>query len=173
MYLINWIIFPMGEIGTFFLPFITEYLLLGPAIILIIYFFKSIMFELAKLNFGIFIVALLSLPLILATEPRYIIQAWPFYVIGLCIYLNKKIISYSFTILFIIFSLYQSKLFEKIIKSPWTGNSNSIELLFAFPRQEFYKIYGPWMSYESYLSGLILFIIFTIFLIIFKSHHFR
>jgi hypothetical protein len=170
-YLIQWILFPLGQPGTFFMPLLTDTLLLGPGVLIsLLYWNKSIQYLEPK-KWGIFLIVFVSLPLTLPSEPRFFLMAFPFLIYILISnegIFEKKSFGKMFILTFLIATIF-SRIYIKINYTMWNGSDDSVSLLFDFPRQLYFMIYGPWMSFEMYLLQLIVVICLIYFYFKFLS----
>lgn len=156
-YLIQWMIFPLGQPETFFMPFLTSTLLLGPGVLISVLFWNKSITYLEPKRWGIFLIVFLSLPLTLPSEPRFFLMAFPFLIYILVsnkAIFDTKSFAKKFLFIFLIAFIF-SRIFIKINYTMWSGSDDSVSLLFDFPRQLYFMIYGPWMSFEMYLLQLI------------------
>jgi hypothetical protein len=138
--------------GKVLLPFVTLTAFWGPAVLLLVFRWNAIGAELRNLGPGVVGVVGVSLPLGLATEPRYITAAWPFLVMGLVIAMEKEEMRTSCKYIFGVLTVLFAQFWMKLNLAPWTGGD--LEGILGFPKQVYFMHLGYWMSWHSYLIQL-------------------
>ncbi|WP_354078468.1 hypothetical protein [Bradyrhizobium sp. S3.5.5] len=151
-YVLKLIVFPMTGRGKFLMPFLSATLLWGPAVLLVILRWKDVSAELRKLGVGPLGIVAATLPLVLVTESRFILGAWPSLVLGLALALNRSGVSNLFKYLFATLTILNTQLWLKFNIAPWEGNDYAD--LTEFPKQMYFLHYGPWMGWPAYLVQL-------------------
>lgn len=139
----------------------------GPFIFFIFLFWKKIYAEIQKFGLPILVFFCLYLFLTLGRESRQFINAWPFFVIISCVYLNKYDFSWRFIYMFVIMSIIFSKVWFSInVENMALKATNALE----FPAQRFFMMNGAWMSHTMYYVHLIAEILsFGVFYIFLKK----
>jgi hypothetical protein len=143
------LIFPDSGSGKFLMPLLASALLWGPAVLVIILRWPAVSIALRRLGPGLIGIVVLTLPLGLATEARYLLGAWPILVLAMVLVLEGSTVANPFKYLFFAFTVINSQLWLKFNIAPWVGN-DAVGLE-KFPKQMFFLHYGPWMSWPSYL----------------------
>lgn len=134
--------------GKFLLPLVTLASFWGPVVLLLLLNWKIFCSEARKLGPGFMAVVGLNLFLGLATEPRFVTFAWPFFVLGAVLALEGRSRSASFKYAFAALTILYAQFWMKINLAPWTGDD--YESLLEFPKQVYFMHYGLWMSWSSY-----------------------
>ena len=134
------------------LPFVSLVVFWGPAVSLLLLYWKEFCIELRKLGPGIMAMIGLTLPLGLITEPRYVTLGWPFMVFALVMALEKTNRTESFKYIFAILTIIYAQFWMKINLAPWP--TNDFEGIKQFPKQIYFMHYGFWMNWLAYLIQL-------------------
>jgi hypothetical protein len=145
------VIFPEPN-GMFLMPLVTLTVFWGPTVLLLIIYWKEICVELRRLGPGAVGVIGLTLPLTLATEPRFVIGAWAFVIMALVRFLERSEKTPRFDYAFWTLTILYAQFWMRFNFEPWTGGD--MDGLFEFPKQMFFMHYGPWMSWSSYVLQL-------------------
>lgn len=134
--------------GKFLLPFVSLSVFWGPIVLLGLLEWRRFCTEARKMGPGFVAVVGLSLPLALATEPRFITCAWPFLVFGVVRAMEhtdkKKSFKYVYSALTILFAQF----WLKINLAPWSAGDYAD--LDKFPKQFLFMHYGLWMGWWAY-----------------------
>ncbi len=152
LYVLKLIVFPLTGRGKFLMPFVAATLLWGPAVLVVMLRWQAVSSELRRLGLGPAGVVAATLPLILVTEARFILGAWPSLVLALALVLDRSGTSKFFRYLFAALTLLNTQLWVKFNIGPWEGNDYAD--LTEFPKQMFFLHYGPWMGWPAYLVQL-------------------
>jgi hypothetical protein len=116
--------------GKFFLPLVTLTVYWGPVVMLLLLKWKDFCIEARKLGPGFMAVVALSLPLGLCTEPRFITCAWPFFVLGAVLVMERTAVGARFKLVFSVLTLFFSQFWLPINSAPWStdyyGGYNSL-----------------------------------------------
>jgi hypothetical protein len=127
----------------------------GPALFLLLYFWKNFIRVVNHGGLGLHGCILFYALLSIGSESRQFINAWPFFVTFLCLALEKYPFPRRFYIIFFLLSLAFSKLWLWLNRGIFTGK------LLEFPDQWYFMSQGPWMSDQMYLvQGIISIICF-------------
>ncbi|MBR0964707.1 hypothetical protein JQ554_13240 [Bradyrhizobium diazoefficiens] len=161
-YVLKLIVFPLTGRGKFLMAFLAATLLWGPAVLLVMLRWKDVSAELRKVGLGPVGVVAATLPLILVTESRFILGAWPILVLGLALALDRSGVSKSLGYVFGALTILNTQLWLKFNIAPWEGNDYAD--LAELPKQMFFLHYGPWMGWPAYLLQLPL-VIFAAYLL--------
>lgn len=162
LHVLRWIVFPLTGSGKFLMAFLAATLLWGPAVLLVMLRWKDVSAELRKLGPGPVGIVAVTLPLVLVTESRFILGAWPSLVLGLALALDRSGTSKLFGYLFGALTILNTQLWLEFNIAPWEGNDYAD--LSDFPKQMFFLHYGPWMGWPAYLVQLPL-ILFAAYLL--------
>jgi hypothetical protein len=149
---LEWVVFPLSGQGKFLMPLVTLTLFWGPSLLLMVICWKNVCFELRRLGLGVMGVIGMTLPLGLVTEPRFVLGAWPFAVLGLVLVLERSNTTKLFMYSFFALSVLYAQFWLKLNIAPWTGSDQGG--LLDFPKQMLFMHYGPWMSWPSYIIQL-------------------
>ncbi|WP_426614736.1 hypothetical protein [Bradyrhizobium sp. McL0616] len=152
LYVLKLIIFPLTGRGKFLMPFLAATLLWGPAVLLVMLRWQDVSTELRKVGLGPVGIVAATLPLVLVTESRFILGAWPCLVLGLALVLDRAGTSKIFGYLFAIMTILSAQFWLRFNVAPWEGNDYAD--LTEFPKQMFFLHYGPWMGWPAYLVQL-------------------
>lgn len=152
MGLIAWLLLlpPNGKI---LLSLVTNFVFWGPMIIVLLVKWDAFCVEARRLGPGVVFVIGLSLVLCLVTEPRFITSAWPFFVLGGVLLLEKQS-GRQFLIVFSVLTLLLAQFWFKINVEPWVGPAD--DNLKSFPKQLYFMHYGLWMHWPAFAVQLIL-----------------
>lgn len=126
-------------------------LLWGPAVLLLL-LRKDVSAELRKIGLGPVGIVAITLPLVLVTEARFILGAWPSLILALALTLDRSGTSKLFGYLYGALTILNNQLWLKFNIAPWEGNDYAE--LAEFPKQMFFLHYGPWMNWPAYLVQL-------------------
>jgi len=142
--------------GKFLLPFVSLAVFWGPAVLLLFLKWQAFCREARRLGPGFVAVIGFSLPLGLANDPRYMIAAWPFFVLGLVLALEAQSGKESiFPLAFVMLTLLYAQFWMKLNLAPWPpGDYDGIA---DFPKQMLFMHHGRWMNWWSYslqLAGI-------------------
>ncbi len=140
---------PQGKV---LLPLVTIASFWGPIVILLLLKWDEFCVEIRKLGPGVVAVIALSLLLALPTEPRFVTSAWPFFMLGTVLLMEKVNVRPSFNYVYATLVFLYSQFWMKINLAPWTGRDS--EGLLEFPKQLLFMHYGLWMNWWSYLLQL-------------------
>jgi len=146
------ILFPAS--GKMLLPLVTLFVFWGPIVALLLVKWNSFCIETRKLGPGFVLIVALTLPLCLVAEPRFPTSAWPFFILGAVLTMEKTKSSATFNNVFIVLTVLLAQFWMKINLAPWTGAAH--ENLDTFPKQIFFMHHGLWMNWWSYSSQLVL-----------------
>jgi hypothetical protein len=149
---LKWIIFPLTGRGKALMAFLAATLLWGPAVLLVMLRWKDVSAELRKIGVGPVGIVAVTLPLVLVTEARFILGAWPILALGLALALDRSGTSKSLRYLFGVLTILNTQLWLKFNIAPWEGNDYAD--LAELPKQMFFLHYGPWMGWPAYLIQL-------------------
>lgn len=152
LYVLKLVVFPLTGRGKFLMPFLSATLLWGPAVLLVTLKWRDVSAELRKVGLGPVGVVAITLPLILVTESRFILGAWPSLVLGLALALERSDTSKLFKYLFAALTILNAQIWLKFNIGPWEGNDYAD--LTEFPKQMYFLHYGPWMGWPAYLAQL-------------------
>jgi len=106
--------------GKFLLPIVTLSAYWGPVVMLLVLKWKEFTVEARKLGPGYMAVVAFTLPLGLSTEPRYITCAWPFFVLGAVLAMERTTSSSTFRYVFPALTILYSQFWLPINSAPWT-----------------------------------------------------
>ena len=140
--------------GKFLLSIVTLSVYWGPVVMLLLAKWKDFCIEARKLGPGYLAVVALSLPLGLSAEPRFITCAWPFFVLGAVLAMERTTMGRSFKYVFTILTIFYSQFWLPINSAPWTldyyGGYNSL----YFMHQGMFMIMGviPYIFYVIFLG---------------------
>lgn len=137
----------------------------GPAIMLMIYFFKKMVIKASEIGLGCFLFVFAYLALGVGSESRQFINAYPVFVTLLCLVLSSYRISNIFVGAMGMTALLFSKIWYPINQEPFSGS------LLEFPWQRYFFSQGPWMSNQMYyLQGSVVLIAFIMIYILFRKN---
>jgi hypothetical protein len=103
-------------------------------------------------------VVALSLPLGLCAEPRYVTCAWPFFVLGAVLVMERAIWDPSFKFVFSVLTILYSQFWLPINSAPWTpdyyGGYNSL----YFMHQGMFMVMDvlPYILYVIFIAATFL-----------------
>jgi hypothetical protein len=152
MGLVAWLMLlpPNGKI---LLSLVTNFVFWGPMVIVLLLKWDAFCVEARRLGPGFVFVIGLSLLLCLVTEPRFITSAWPFFVLGGVLVMEKQT-GRQFLIVFGVLTLLLAQFWLKINFEPWVGPAD--DNLKSFPKQLYFMHYGLWMSWPTFAVQLLL-----------------
>lgn len=164
----QWAFFPLAQPYTFYSSLLSPLLLYGCGVALFLYWPTASVRAMSEISLSSLIIFILSLPLILPTEPRYILSIFPILTVCVCMSLKQRVsLSPLFVLLVFILNLLLSKFYIDLQAKQWGSADGSLEQLFILPRQLLFSTYGPWMSFESYQIQSIITIISMVCLSLF------
>ncbi|MFO1431417.1 MAG: hypothetical protein U1F76_14950 [Candidatus Competibacteraceae bacterium] len=137
-----------GQPGKFLLPFVSLVVFWGPVVLLLLLTWKTFCCQARALGAGFVGVVALILPLGLATEPRFITFAWPFFVLGAALALESTEKTITFKYAFVVLVILYGQFWMKLNLAPWTGDD--YELLLEYPKQIYFMHVGMRMNWWSY-----------------------
>lgn len=148
----EYIFFP--PTGKFLLPFVSLAVFWGPLVLLLFLKWQAFCREARRLGPGVVAVIGFSLPLGLANDPRYMIAAWPFFVLGGVLALEPQSSNEPrFPLAFVVLTLLYAQFWMKLNLAPWT--TGDYEGLADFPKQMLFMHHGRWMNWWSYSLQLV------------------
>lgn len=148
----EYIFFP--PTGKFLLPFVSLAVFWGPLVLLLFLKWQAFCREARRLGPGVVAVIGFSLPLGLANDPRYMIAAWPFFVLGGVLALEPQSSNEPrFPLAFVVLTLLYAQFWMKLNLAPWTAGD--YEGLADFPKQMLFMHHGRWMNWWSYSLQLV------------------
>lgn len=140
--------------GKILLALVTNFVFWGPMIALLLIKWEQFCVEARRLGPGFMGVISFSLLLCLVTEPRFMTSAWPFFVLGGVLVVEKLGHRRPFFIVFAVLSLLLAQFWLKINVEPWLGPAD--DSLKSFPKQLYFMHYGLWMNWTAYFLQLLL-----------------
>lgn len=153
-------IFPQE--GKFLLPFISIAVFWGPVVLLLFLYWKEFCIKVRLLGPGIMAIVGMSLPLALVGEPRFMIVAWPFLVLGVVLAMESVSTKASFKYAFIFLTILYAQFWMKINLAPWVGGE--FEGLQEFPKQIYFMHYGLWMGWWAYCVQFVVILLSVLWL---------
>lgn len=139
----------------------------GPIVCLIMYFWQDVVKYIQGLGFGLFFVTALYVVLFIGSESRQLINFFPIGVIAIAETLNRKVVSWKFSYLFVLLSLLVSKAWLPLNHGNWPSLlTNPPELTLEFPLQWYFMSQGPWVSHKMYIFNIML--VSSVFIVIWK-----
>lgn len=145
------LIFPQE--GKFFLPLVSIGVFWGPLVLLLLLYWKQFCIKLRMLGPGVMAIVGMSLPLGLVGEPRFMIIAWPFMVLGLVLAMESSSIKSSFKYVITFLTILYAQFWLKLNIAPWLGGD--FDMLQEFPKQMYFMHYGLWMGWWAYFIQLV------------------
>ncbi|QHT69353.1 hypothetical protein GXP67_23285 [Rhodocytophaga rosea] len=124
---------------------VAHFVYFGPVFLLALYFGKDFIRQVNTYGTGLHAFVLLYLLLGAGSESRQFINAWPVFVLILCVALEKYTFPRLFLIAIVIFSLLVSKFWYRINTETFGGD------FLDFPYQQYFMSQGPWMSDTMYI----------------------
>jgi hypothetical protein len=136
----------------------------GPAIILLVLFWKPFCQSLSEFSIGLRLVVILNVILGVNPQSRFLINVVAVFVMLLVKLLDRYNLSYRVLGLLVVLSLFFSKVWYRFNTGPQVDDG-TMDALQKFPLQHFFMSSGPWMSHPMYLvqggvtlvTGLILY----------------
>lgn len=129
----------------------------GPIILLLLYFWKEVVEYISQKGAGLFIVTGIYLILSVGSESRQLINFFPIAVFLTAEILNKKALTWNFTLFFAFLSILISKCWLPLNHGEWPSLfTNPPQITLEFPLQWYFMSFGPWVSQTMYLTHLIL-----------------
>lgn len=144
-------IFPQE--GKFLLPVISIAVFWGPVVLLLLLYWKGFCIKARLLGPGVMAIVGMSLPLGLVGEPRFMIIAWPFMVLGLVLAMESSTIKSSFKYALTFLTILYAQFWLKLNIAPWEGGD--FDMLQEFPKQMYFMHYGLWMGWWAYFIQLV------------------
>ncbi|MBF0561021.1 MAG: hypothetical protein HQL37_03180, partial [Alphaproteobacteria bacterium] len=147
------VILPPYLEGKFLLAPLTLTVFWGPAILLMVFYWRDVCVELRRLGPGAVAIVGITLLLGLATEPRFILGGYPFLVLALVLVLERLKPSRPFLYAFFALSILYAEFWLKLNIPPWKewplfdGGQE-------FPKQMMLMHLGMFMSMTSYFIHL-------------------
>ena len=140
----------------------------GPFIILLVLFWGQTARLIQEQGLGLIICCAICIVLSLNSESRKIINFYPFFIPFLIKILDDMRWPSFYYAFLTILSLFASKFWLTVHNKPWEGES------LAFPKQNYFMHYGPWMNSQMYqIQGAIVLAFFVVLFVMFKWDPFR
>ncbi|MBA2652882.1 MAG: hypothetical protein H0U73_11520 [Tatlockia sp.] len=128
----------------------------GPIVLFLLYAWKEVVEYISQKGVGLFIVTGICLILSIGSESRQLINFFPIAVFLTAEILNRKVLSWSFTLFFVSLSVLISKCWLPLNHGEWPSlYTNPPQTTLEFPLQWYFMSQGPWMSQFMYLIHLI------------------
>lgn len=136
------------------LSLVTNFVFWGPMILLLLIKWEAFCVEARRLGPGYMCVIGFSTLLCLVAEPRFMTSAWPFFVLGGVLMMEKMVDRRPFFIVFAVLTVLLAQFWLKINLAPWDANAYAD--LDTYPKQVYFMHYGLWMSWTAYFVQLLL-----------------
>ncbi|MBA2656655.1 MAG: hypothetical protein H0U70_06670 [Tatlockia sp.] len=149
---------------------ISHFMYYGPIILLFLYFWREVVEYLSQKGAGLFIVTGIYLILSIGSESRQLINFLPMVVFLTAEILNKKALTWDFTLFFAFLSLIVSKCWLPINHGEWLSLAmNPPQITLEFPMQWYFMNFGPWVSQMMYLIHFFLIMVTGLLLYFFAK----
>jgi hypothetical protein len=148
-----WITFPAD--GKFFLPVVTLVSYWGPLVLVALLRWRDFSVRIRSLGLGFVIVVCVVLPFSLTNEPRFLMNVWPFVVVGVALVINQDAPGSEFKWAFVVLTMLLSQFWLPINAVDWTGGDE--EKLLEFPKQLWFMHLGFWMGWPAYIAQSVAF----------------
>jgi len=148
--------------GKFLLPLVTLTSFWGPLVLLLCYYWRECCIEARRLGPGVVAILFVSLPLCIASEPRFVTLAWPFFVLTLVLTLERSgaMVPSRFALIALTIAYGQFWLPINIVS--W--QPPDFDGLLDFPKQLYFMHYGLFMSWASYFIQLLALVLSALWL---------
>lgn len=136
--------------GKFLLPFVSIVVFWGPAALFMLFCWRQLCGAAGQLGPGVIGVLALSLPLALATEPRFVTAAWPFAVYAMVLSLRGLLVHHTAVISFALLSMFFAHFWLPLNWGRWPTPDHAD--LLEFPKQIYFLHFGYWMGWPAFVA---------------------